>query len=116
MTTTRSRSPILSGTTRTPAAVVHSHASLFAATRRVHLATPRVHGPERTLSALPAAHAAGIITLQQALCNRYELLFLSAQGGQFEQSGAAVLDVIERWRPTGVFGFAVTWAEPRAST
>ena len=23
----------------------------------------------------------------------------------------AVLDAIERWRPTGVFGFAVTWAE-----
>jgi len=100
-----------SGTTRTPAAVVHSHASLFAATRLVHLATPRVHGRERTLSVLPAAHAAGIITIQQALCNRHEMLFLSAQGGMFDRSGAAVLDVIERWRPTGVYGFAVTWAE-----
>jgi acyl-coenzyme A synthetase/AMP-(fatty) acid ligase len=100
-----------SGTTRTPAAVVHSHASLFAATRLAHLASPRVHSRERTLSVLPAAHAAGIIAIQQSLCNGHELLFLSAQGGQFEQSGAAVLDVIERWRPTGVFGFAVTWAE-----
>jgi acyl-coenzyme A synthetase/AMP-(fatty) acid ligase len=100
-----------SGTTRMPAAVVHSHSSLFAATRRIYLAEPRAHGDERTLSVLPAAHAAGIITLQQALCNGYELLFLSAQGGRFEQSGAAVLDAIERWRPTGVFGFAVTWAE-----
>jgi 3-aminoavenalumate diazotase len=101
-----------SGTTRMPTAVVHSHASLFAATRRAHLAaTPRVHVPERALSVLPAAHAAGIITVQQALCNGYEMLFLSAQGGRFEQSGAAVLDVIERWHPTSVYGFAVTWAE-----
>jgi len=100
-----------SGTTRTPAAVVHSHASLFAAIRRVRLTEPRPSGPVRELSALPAAHAAGIITLNQALCNRYELLFLSAQGGEFGSSGAAILDAIERWRPTGVFGFAVTWAE-----
>jgi acyl-coenzyme A synthetase/AMP-(fatty) acid ligase len=100
-----------SGTTRMPAPVVHSHASLFAATRRVHLAGPRIAGPERMLCVLPAAHAAGIISTQQALCNRYELLFLSAQGGRFEQSGAAVLDVIERWHPTSVYGFAVTWAE-----
>jgi acyl-coenzyme A synthetase/AMP-(fatty) acid ligase len=100
-----------SGTTRTPAAVVHSHDSLFAAVRRVRLTEPRPSGPVRELSALPAAHAAGIITLNQALCNRYELLFLSAQGGQFASSGTAILDAIERWRPTGVFGFAVTWAE-----
>ena len=100
-----------SGTTRRPAAVVHSHGSLFAATRLVHLATPSSDSPERTLSVLPAAHAAGIISHQQALCNRHELVFLSAQGGQFEQSGAAVLDAIERWRPTSVYGFAVTWAE-----
>jgi acyl-coenzyme A synthetase/AMP-(fatty) acid ligase len=100
-----------SGTTRTPAAVVHSHSSLFAAVRRVRLTEPRPSGTVRELSALPAAHAAGIITLNQALCNRYELIFLSAQGGRFDSSGAAVLDAIERWRPTGVFGFAVTWAE-----
>lgn len=100
-----------SGTTRTSAAVVHSHASLFAATRLVHLATPSSDTAERVLSVLPAAHAAGIISHQQALCNRHELLFLSAQGGQFEQSGSAVLDAIERWHPTSVYGFAVTWAE-----
>jgi 3-aminoavenalumate diazotase len=100
-----------SGTTRTPAAVVHSHASLFAATRLVHLATPRQVERERTLCVLPAAHAAGIIGIEQALCNRHELLFLSAQGGAFSHSGAVVLDAIERWRPTSVFGFAVTWAE-----
>ena len=83
--------------------------------------------PTRELSVLPAAHTAGIITINQALCNRYELAFLSNQGGSFERrspaavrgrhrrvfqsSGEAVLDAIERWRPTGVFGFAVTWAE-----
>jgi acyl-coenzyme A synthetase/AMP-(fatty) acid ligase len=100
-----------SGTTRMPAAVVHSHASLFAATRLVHLATPRTEETERTLCVLPAAHAAGIISHQQALCNRHELAYLSAQGGQFGGSGAVVLDAIERWRPTGVYGFAVTWAE-----
>jgi acyl-coenzyme A synthetase/AMP-(fatty) acid ligase len=100
-----------SGTTRVPAAVVHSHASLFAAARRVRLTEPRPSGPVRELSVMPAAHAAGIITVNQALCNRYELVYLSAQGGQFERSGEAVLDAIERWRPTGVFGFAVTWAE-----
>jgi acyl-coenzyme A synthetase/AMP-(fatty) acid ligase len=100
-----------SGTTRMPAAVVHSHSSLFAATRLVHLATPRAEETERTLCVLPAAHAAGIISHQQALCNRHELAYLSAQGGQVGRSGAVVLDAIERWHPTGVYGFAVTWAE-----
>jgi acyl-coenzyme A synthetase/AMP-(fatty) acid ligase len=100
-----------SGTTRMPAAVVHSHSSLFAASRLVHLATPRTDETERTLCVLPAAHAAGIISIQQAMCNRHEMLYLSAQGGRFAQSGSAVLDAIERWHPTGVYGFAVTWAE-----
>lgn len=100
-----------SGTTRMPAAVVHSHHGLFAAVRAVRLTEARPHGQVRELSALPAAHAAGIITINQALCNGYEILCLSAQGGPFRDSGAAILDAIERWRPTGVFGFAVTWSE-----
>lgn len=100
-----------SGTTRTPAAVVHSHSSLFAATRQLRLCGPRAEGDERILSALPAAHTAGILTLHQALVRRSELLFLSAQGGPFARSGVAVLDAIERWHPTAVYGFAVTWAE-----
>jgi acyl-coenzyme A synthetase/AMP-(fatty) acid ligase len=119
-----------SGTTRTPAAVVHSHSSLFAATRELRLCGPRAHGPERILSALPAAHTAGILTLHQALVRSSELLFLSAQGGLapgepgparaarngetssgFTGSGSVVLDAIERWHPTAVYGFAVTWAE-----
>jgi len=98
-----------SGTTRVPAAVVHSHSSLFAAIRRVHLEAARA--AERTLCVMPAAHAAGIISTQLALCNRHEHLFLSTQGGGHSRSGAAVLDAIERWRPTGVYGFAVTWSE-----
>ncbi len=98
-----------SGTTRVPTAVVHSHSSIFAAVRRFHLESAR--SEERTLSVFPAAHAAGIITIQLALCNRHELAFMSAQGGQFERSGEAVLEAIERWRPTGVYGFAVTWSE-----
>jgi acyl-coenzyme A synthetase/AMP-(fatty) acid ligase len=60
---------------------------------------------------MPAAHAAGIISTQLALCNRHEHLFLSAQGSGRSRSGAGVLDAIERWRPTGVYGFAVTWSE-----
>jgi acyl-coenzyme A synthetase/AMP-(fatty) acid ligase len=107
-----------SGTTRVPAAVVHSHSSIFAAVRLVHLRAMR--SDERTLCVFPPAHAAGIISTQLALCNRHEHAFLSGQGrpapgsgqgGQWTGSGAAVLDAIERWRPTGVYGFAVTWAE-----
>ena len=66
-------------------------------------------GTERILSALPAAHAAGIIAVNQALCNRHELLFLSAQGGP-ARSGVARTPS-SGGGPTGVFGFAVTWAE-----
>jgi acyl-coenzyme A synthetase/AMP-(fatty) acid ligase len=95
-----------SGTTRMPTAVVHSHSSLFAAARRIRLAGPRAQGTERILSALPAPHAAGIQTINHALCNRADLLYLSTQN-----DAAAVLDAIQRWRPAGVFGFAVTWAE-----
>jgi acyl-coenzyme A synthetase/AMP-(fatty) acid ligase len=100
-----------SGTTRMPAAVVHSHQSLFAAVRAVRLTEPRQHGPVRELSAFPQAHTAGIIILNEALCNGYELLCLSEQGGAFAGSGEVIIDAIERWRPTAVFGFAVTWAE-----
>ncbi|MET7426431.1 class I adenylate-forming enzyme family protein [Dactylosporangium sp. NPDC005555] len=95
-----------SGTTRMPTAVVHSHASLFHATRKIRLSGPRAQGTERILSALPAPHAAGIMTINHALSNRSELLFLSQQS-----DGGAVLDAIEQWKPTGVFGFAVTWSE-----
>jgi acyl-coenzyme A synthetase/AMP-(fatty) acid ligase len=100
-----------SGTTRMPAAVVHSHQGLFAAVRAVRLTEPRQHGPVRELSAFPQAHTAGIIILNEALCNGYELLCLSEQGGTFAGSGEVIIDAIERWRPTAVFGFAVTWAE-----
>ena len=100
-----------SGTTRMPAAVVHSHRSLFAAVRAVRLTEPRQHGPVREMSAFPQAHTAGVIIMNEALCNGYELLCLSAQGGAFGRSGEVILDAIERWRPTAVYGFAVTWAE-----
>jgi acyl-coenzyme A synthetase/AMP-(fatty) acid ligase len=112
-----------SGTTRMPAAVVHSHHSLFAAARAVRLTEPRQHGPVREMSAFPQAHTAGVIIMNEALCNGYELLCLSAQGSAFGEHGAfgknaafgssgeIILDAIERWRPTAVYGFAVTWAE-----
>jgi acyl-coenzyme A synthetase/AMP-(fatty) acid ligase len=113
-----------SGTTRMPAAVVHSHHGLFAAVRAVRLTEPRQEGPWRELSVFPQAHTAGLIILNEALCNGYELLCLSAQGGAgagakrgggngtaFARSGEVIIDAIERWRPTAVYGFAVTWAE-----
>lgn len=100
-----------SGTTRMPAAVVHSHHGLFAAVRAVRLTEPRQSGPVRELSAFPQAHTAGLIIINEALCNGYELLCLSEQGGVFARSGEVIIDVIERWRPTAVFGFAVTWSE-----
>lgn len=94
-----------SGTTGLPKAIVHSHTTLFEATRRIRLSGPRAQGTERVLCALPAAHTAGILSVNQALCNRAELVFLSSQ------RGSDVLTAIERWHPTGVFGFAVTWAD-----
>ena len=100
-----------SGTTRMPAAVVHSHHGLFAAVRAVRLTEPRQHGPVRELSAFPQAHTAGVIIMNEALCNGYELLCLSKQGGAFPRSGEVIIDAIERWRPTAVYGFAVTWSE-----
>src|SRR6185369_14750019 len=65
----------------------------------------------REMSAFPQAHTAGVIILNEALCNGYELLCLSQQGGAFADSGEVILDAIERWHPTAVYGFAVTWAE-----
>ena len=100
-----------SGTTRMPAAVVHSHHGLFAAVRAVRLTEPRQHGPVREMSAFPQAHTAGIIILNEALCNGYELLCLSQQGGAFARSGEVIIEAIERWHPTAVYGFAVTWSE-----
>ncbi|MFJ3220877.1 class I adenylate-forming enzyme family protein [Kitasatospora sp. NPDC086801] len=93
-----------SGTTGMPKAVVHSHASLYAAIRH-RLRLPRPQGQDRMLSALPAPHAATLIALNLALSSHTELAVLS------RQSGAGVLDAVEQWRPTGVIGFAATWAE-----
>jgi len=100
-----------SGTTRMPAAVVHSNQSLFAAVRAVRLTEPRQAGPVREMSVFPQAHTAGVIIMNEALCNGYELACLSEQGGAFARSGEVIIEAIERWRPTAVYGFAVTWAE-----
>ncbi|MFI1194659.1 class I adenylate-forming enzyme family protein [Micromonospora sp. NPDC020750] len=93
-----------SGTTGVPKAVLHSHASLFAATRHL-LSMPQAQGTGRILNALPAPHTATVLMVNQALGNRAEMFLLSEQGGE------RVLDAIQRWRPDGVFGFSVTWAE-----
>jgi acyl-CoA synthetase (AMP-forming)/AMP-acid ligase II len=93
-----------SGTTGMPKAVVHSHASLYAAIRH-RLSLPVPQGADRILSALPSPHAATLIAVNQALSFDAEVVHLSAQ------TGSSVLDAIERWRPHGVFGFAATWAD-----
>jgi acyl-coenzyme A synthetase/AMP-(fatty) acid ligase len=93
-----------SGTTGMPKAVMHTHASIFAATRHL-LSMPQAQGTRRILNALPAAHTATVLMVNQALANRAEFLALSSQQGQ------SVLETIQRWRPEGVFGFSVTWAE-----
>ncbi|MGN9810280.1 class I adenylate-forming enzyme family protein [Micromonospora sp. BQ11] len=93
-----------SGTTGVPKAVLHSHASLFAATRHL-LSMPQAQGTRRILNALPAPHTATVLMVNQALGNSAEMFLLSDQGGE------RVLDAIQRWRPDGVFGFSVTWAE-----
>lgn len=93
-----------SGTTGVPKAVLHSHASLFAATRHL-LSMPQAQGTSRILNALPAAHTATVLMVNQVLANRAEMFLLS------DQSGERVLEAIQQWRPDGVFGFSVTWAE-----
>ncbi len=93
-----------SGTTGVPKAVVHSHQSLFAAVKH-KLRMPMAHGTERMLNALPAPHVATLIVINQALTHQTELLSLSVQ------AGPSVVDTIERWQPSSVFGFATTWAD-----
>jgi len=93
-----------SGTTGMPKAVLHTHATLFAATRHL-LSMPQAQGTRRILNALPAAHTATVLMVNQALANRADFLALSSQ------QGSQVLAAIERWRPESVFGFSVTWAE-----
>ncbi|CAL9629225.1 Long-chain-fatty-acid--CoA ligase [Streptomyces sp. enrichment culture] len=93
-----------SGTTGLPKAVTHSHHSLFAAIRH-RLSLPKGQGLDRMLGALPSAHAATVIAVNLALTNRAQLAVLS------RQSGTAVLDAIESWKPQSVLGFAATWSE-----
>jgi acyl-coenzyme A synthetase/AMP-(fatty) acid ligase len=93
-----------SGTTGIPKAVLHTHSTIFAATRHL-LSMPQAQGTRRILNALPAAHTATVLMVNQALGNRAEFYALSTQ------SGEAVLAAIEGWRPEGVFGFSATWAQ-----
>jgi acyl-coenzyme A synthetase/AMP-(fatty) acid ligase len=93
-----------SGTTGLPKAVVHSHASLFAAIR-YRLTLPRPQGVDRMLSAMPAPHAAGLIVVNLGLSNGGQVLMLS------RQTGPGVLQAIERWRPHSVIGFSATWPD-----
>jgi len=93
-----------SGTTGLPKAVVHSHASLFAAIR-YRLTLPRPQGTERMLSAMPCPHAAGLIVVNLGLCYGGEVAMVS------RQTGPGVLEAIERWLPHSVIGFSTTWPD-----
>jgi acyl-coenzyme A synthetase/AMP-(fatty) acid ligase len=93
-----------SGTTGLPKAVVHSHASLFAAIR-YRLTLPRPQGTDRLLSAMPCPHAAGLIVTNLGLCYGGEVAMVS------KQTGPGVLEAIERWRPHSVIGFSATWPD-----
>jgi acyl-coenzyme A synthetase/AMP-(fatty) acid ligase len=93
-----------SGTTGLPKAVVHSHASLFAAIR-YRLGLPRPQGMERMLSAMPCPHAAGLIVTNLGMCSGGEVAMLS------RQTGPSVLEAIERWHPRSVVGFSTTWPD-----
>lgn len=93
-----------SGTTGLPKPVIATHASLFAASRH-RLSLPKPRTIDRMLSALPANHAAMVIAVTLALCSGIELLMLS------EQDGRKVLEAVDRWKPSCVFGFAATWPQ-----
>jgi len=92
-----------SGTTGVPKAVLHTHKTLYAALRHL-LTMPQAQGTGRILNALPIPHTATVLMVNQVLGNRAEMLLLSSQ------DAPAVLRQIERWKPEGVYGFAVTWA------
>jgi acyl-coenzyme A synthetase/AMP-(fatty) acid ligase len=92
-----------SGTTGVPKAVLHTHTTLYAALKHL-LTMPQAQGTDRILNALPIPHTATILMVNQVLGNRAEMLLLSSQ------DAPVVLAAIERWKPHGVYGFAVTWA------
>ncbi|ADB35071.1 AMP-dependent synthetase and ligase [Kribbella flavida DSM 17836] len=92
-----------SGTTGVPKAVLHTHTTLYAALKHL-LTMPQAQGTDRILNALPIPHTATILMVNQVLGNRAEMLLLSSQ------DASDVLAAIERWKPHGVYGFAVTWA------
>ncbi|MFC5266427.1 class I adenylate-forming enzyme family protein [Kribbella qitaiheensis] len=92
-----------SGTTGVPKAVLHTHTTLYAALKHL-LTMPQAQGTDRILNALPIPHTATILMVNQVLGNRAEMLLLSSQ------DAPNVLRQIERWKPRGVYGFAVTWA------
>ena len=63
-----------------PTAVVHSHASLFAATRRTGWPARGPRAPSGSSARCPPRTRPASCAVNQALCNRAELLFLSTAG------------------------------------
>lgn len=93
-----------SGTTGMPKAVPHTHETLlYAQLHRLRLSVGGAMG--RLLVALPGSHNASISVLLFGLLLRSPVLLLSSQ------VGTDVLDAVEWFRPTTVFGFAGTYGQ-----
>ncbi|WP_370950036.1 class I adenylate-forming enzyme family protein [Amycolatopsis sp. cg5] len=93
-----------SGTTGMPKAVPHTHETLlYAQLHRLKLSVGTAMG--RLLVALPGSHNAAMSVLM------FGLLLRSPVYLQSSQRGSDVLDAIDRFQPTTVFGFAGTYGE-----
>jgi acyl-coenzyme A synthetase/AMP-(fatty) acid ligase len=93
-----------SGTTGLPKAVMHSHQSLFYATR-YRLTLPIPGSADRLLSALPGAHNSAISLIMFCLLNDIPVKLVSSQRAD------VVLRAIEEFRPHAVAAFSTTYAE-----
>lgn len=93
-----------SGTTGPPKPITCQHRQFFVAPKARLLLSP-LHPAERTLTALPHSHGAGIVLLMQSLIRGVPTLLLG------EASAPSVLAGIERFQPTTVIAFSHVYAD-----
>jgi acyl-coenzyme A synthetase/AMP-(fatty) acid ligase len=93
-----------SGTTGMPKAVPHTHETLlYAQLHRLKLSVGGAMG--RLLVALPGNHNAAMSVMMFGLLLGSPVMLLSSQRGE------DVLDAVQKFRPTTVFGFSGTYAQ-----